>query len=1730
MRSANSNELNAEPSPETVPQTETGPQTDAGLSNGRFSAGALLAVNFDWEKWNVSLRERFCPNADEELNGILEDQRERMDALLQEIADQKKSRSLGQRILDIIFPRRRLRTLECAIRELEAEEPKRVKEGRVCHVSTENWEEFQSALTDGDMAAFLGKYLGKMDGSGRLSGHERDPKLEKIRSASIAVLGIMPRNLFAWEKLSSCAGDDEGPAFAAAVLSHALDLLNAKSDPVSEAGTRKLLGLRASVLFRLRCSQAAKMDELHEISLLRVPEESLRRCKALETLAKQELGDGNFDLAKNCAQAAVSLSPEDWEAHLLLGDALYRLENAEDAESEFLTARRLFLETHGGVQYTPLSGLETAGSETAGSETSSEAGASSHFFTPDDVRAVEKIAAEPYLAKAFAGVLLRLAFFMSIEERREETLFYCRECLKLDPEVSGARYLLAQEKYRADEFEDALAIFQELEGEEDGGPLCSWYCGEILWRLSREEEALPHLKKSLEMNVHPEAATALILQILQGLGRDAELLDFADRQIASGRKMTELYRARAMVFWKKNEDEKAVADLREALRIDPKSAEAWGELAVIFYSLLRFREALDAAESSLEIQPEQVRIRFLKAVCLNYFGRTAEARAILEPLLEEDPHSSDFLILSAQLAASEDDFQGAKEFYGRVLGTDPENQTALTGIADAYLHLEEWENAVTLLTSAIERRPDSVHFYFQRCLAALAAQKYEMAMEDVNFLIAKKPERSEAYVIRGRIRFAMKQPEAAIVDFQKAASLNPANFMAFQHSAEAKCSLGLHDAALSDLDAALEHSPKNAELLLQKISILMPLRRLEESAAAAEQILEWFPNHLKALFQRGAVRLNLHQYEEALADFDRVCSEDPDSSDLHFARALALNGLFRHEEALAEFDRVLEVQPDAPPVLAEKAMTFLLLNKKIKAKEMMDHVLRLEPENIRILNLRGGVFASMGKIANALRDFRRAIEIQPEYVPALNNLGHILAEIGDVEKGLEYLDSAIRIAPEWARPYLNRAQALIRMRKFEEADETIEAALRQARESGDEDSVVDALELRKKNEKFRAAAEENAHREENEFSTDDEQDTESSWDPELENDFEKPFTDADWTDLKEILENGMGFRGADGELADGELADGEETGEDGKDGGKPQDAELDGGGPGKDLFDGEADGEGEDDGTLDEFSEDDRRVIREFWQQMRRAIQRQKWHDFKGNQEFETEFHSEPKIRGGISEKNGMSDADGLSKEELSETGGKIGGGVDETVETTKKVPDDLAAEFPEFRDVPKITFWDSRILSIPLPEREEEEPVMVRWNYFNFDKKSLSELKEELRQQENLARERKRLRDGEDSEGTETGSDEDWSEIWEEDLSEDFDPEEEEKRKNLSLEETEELYEILNSLLRFMERDKNRPLRCRESEYWALDTPEQAADVEIFEGGWYVEKNFTAPIIINCASLLETLEQDYPAERKMSRTLWDAISKRTVLSADAEPESRTETEYFEDPAQEPRVYAPKIAFVRLREAPKTLFEILTRISEFLDEELQRSRSVLAREEVLERKNQLCGLMDLVMRNVMGGEPKDSMVIFTNFLTPGVLAAIMRSRIENEGAEIDYEELVERAGLELAEMWEDDETEFDELDFYDVEEWDPDEDFDEGFDGAFDEELDGEFDGGFEDGFNGGFDGEFEEEFDGEFEEGFDGEFEEGFDGEFGGFFREDGFPEDDADEEDGQNGPDGPEKDSGNG
>jgi len=1332
---------------------------------------------------------------------------------------------------------------------------------------------------------------------------------------------------------------------------------------------------------------------------------------------------------------------------------------------------------------------------------------------------MKAVMASPSLSRSFSRFLLRLAFLTSEMEHRADTFFYCREILKLDPELHEARYLLALEKYRANKLESALADFQELEEKTEELFPCVWHCGEILWRLSREEEALPYLRKSLKLDDYASAATALILQILQELQQDEALLEFASEQIAQGKKLVPLYRARAMAYWKKDENEKAISDLNQALRIDPNSADAWGELAVIFYSLMKYPEAMHAADTTLQLQPEQPRMKFLKAVCLHALGRLAESREILDPLLNESPEVTDFQLLRAQIASAEGDFQTAKEFYGKILAIDPQNPTAQSGIADAYLHLEEWENAVELLTSAIAQKPDSVHFYFQRCLAALAAQKFEMAMEDVNFLIEKKPERSETYVIRGRIRFAMKQPEAAIVDFQKAAALDPANFLAFQHLAEAKCSLGLHEAALSDLDTALEHSPKNTELLFQKIAILMPQHRAEEAVEAVDRILEWSPNDLKALFQRGAAKLNLRRFEEALADFDRVLQEDPVSNDPHFARALALNGLFRHEEALAEFDKVLENQPNAASVLAEKAMTYLLLNKKFKAKETMDKVLRLEPENIRILNLRGGVFASMGKIAQALRDFRRAVQIQPEYVPALNNLGHILAELGDLEKGLEYLDSAIQFAPEWARPYLNRAQALCRLRKFSEAEEAVKQALRQARNSGDEDSVVDALELRKNIEELQTESERELEENSGENELRESEENADSW-KEEESSFEDPSENEEWMDLENILK-AMEFDGMDEESADEDAEADSPSDPDAK---NNEDLDTE-----EEISEiGDTDAEDEE---LEEFSENDRHLIREFWQQMRRAIQRQKWQNFKGNQEFETDFHSDSDLNGNFQTKKEAKRSEDRAEctSSKSETETNAQNGAPAETETGRS---DIFSDFPEFRSVPKIQFWNDEILSFPFPEKENDEPVTIRWNYFNFDKKSLSELKEELRQQDELAKERIRLRDSEEAAALGAELDEDWIENWDEDLSEDFDQAEEEKRNDLSPEETERLYEILNQLLRFMERDRNRPLRCQESDYWALETPETETNTDGHQNDWYVEKNFTAPIIINCADLLEILEQEYPVERKMSRMLRETAVSNTdpsqkPLPRHAQQENGTELENAGTTPSKSWIYEPKLAFLRLREAPKTLFEILTRISEFLDEELQRSRSVLAREEVLGRKNQLCSLMDLVMKNVINGSPRESMIVFTNFLTPAVLTAIMRSRSENDGEEIDYDELIQKANFDLSEMWDGQNIELEELEFFEEDEWESEEDEWESEEDEWESEEDeweseeDEWESEEDEWESEEDEWESEEEFEDEWNTDDEDEFEDGFDDgssrepDFGRFFNGKDFPEEDEDDDD---------------
>lgn len=747
-----------------------------------------------------------------------------------------------------------------------------------------------------------------------------------------------------------------------------------------------------------------------------------------------------FQRAQLFLKRAVELDSSNAIYELTLAKVCFQTRNFTEAELHYRTAKALFL-------------LDLANQFPEMAENTNLRG---KFLE-------KRFREEPFFKKCYLGVLAGIALTTSILKKPEETLKVSQELLTLEPGNLEARLLNGTAEYDSLHLPKALEIFEEIIKTNPEIGLPYWYCGDILWHFDRLEEALPNLLMAVEKQTHLREAVKGVIYCLQSLEKNDELKQFCSKMISQGRKWFEVYHARGVAEFSMQQLEEAIQDLKAALKLNPRQESVWKDLAFIFYSAERYEETLHAAAQALKLNSDALEVGVLKTAALKALNRTDEALTETARILKKDPQNCDALILKAQLLRSKGELESARQTFSEALKKSPNHPIALSGRAAVLAEMGDFARALPDCSAAISAEPSMLRLYVQRALYCIQLKKFENALADCKFVLERNPRFPDVWLTRGEINLAMGKPEAAILDFQRAFGLNPQNVIPLIRSAEAKASLGLLKPALEDVEKALKIRPDETELEMQKVVLLTMLKQVEPALEYCSGILARNPDKLQIRFQRGSIFMNLQQFEDALADFEFVTKNDPNAMEPHFAKALVLNGLFRHEEALTELNRVLEIHPDFIPALSEKAMTYSTLGNAVHSMKLMEKILELDPKNVRILNFRGTVLANTKFHREAIEDFEKAVEIQPNYAPAHNNLGHMLALAGELMKGLEHLNTTLELSPDWPRPYLNRAAVFMKMRRIDDAENDIQTAMNLAKKVGDEDTLVDAIALKRKN-------------------------------------------------------------------------------------------------------------------------------------------------------------------------------------------------------------------------------------------------------------------------------------------------------------------------------------------------------------------------------------------------------------------------------------------------------------------------------------------------------------------------------------------------------------------------------------------------------------------------------------------------------------------------------------------
>jgi tetratricopeptide (TPR) repeat protein len=216
----------------------------------------------------------------------------------------------------------------------------------------------------------------------------------------------------------------------------------------------------------------------------------------------------------------------------------------------------------------------------------------------------------------------------------------------------------------------------------------------------------------------------------------------------------------------------AVAELNQAISLNPQYVEALGERGGARYSVKDYQGAIQDFTQAIKINPN-----FAEA----YIGRGAshfelknyqEAVQDLTQAIKINPNFSEAYIIRGGARLYQQDYQGVVQDFTQAIKMNPNSAEAYIGRGSARLELKDYQGVIQDLTQAIKLNPKYAQAsYMGLAVARINLRDYQGAVQDLTQAIKLNPNDGGAYMGRGSAYELLGKKQKAIADFQAAAQL-----------------------------------------------------------------------------------------------------------------------------------------------------------------------------------------------------------------------------------------------------------------------------------------------------------------------------------------------------------------------------------------------------------------------------------------------------------------------------------------------------------------------------------------------------------------------------------------------------------------------------------------------------------------------------------------------------------------------------------------------------------------------------------------------------------------------------------------------------------------------------------------------------------------------------------------------------------------------------------------------
>jgi tetratricopeptide (TPR) repeat protein len=527
----------------------------------------------------------------------------------------------------------------------------------------------------------------------------------------------------------------------------------------------------------------------------------------------------------------------------------------------------------------------------------------------------------------------------------------------------------------------------------------------------------------------------------------------------------------------------AAREYKEVLRLQPRLAEVYINLGLVYYAQSHFDESARALIQARKLKPR------MRGVCL-WLGidyvklrRPAQAVALLREAIRLDPKDklaqswlATALWNAGQIDAALIQLQAANarfpddpdllfalgEAYGKAATQQTEKlleESSGTALSDliygtTYAREREWHKAENHLRRAIERDPHLLEARLQLADAYLQQDHLPAAQEQIDQALLLAPRSSAALARSGELLLLTQQPAEGLARIQMAMEID---------SSEALDALELpardrlvrreenYDLVSRCRDAADKLEADQTSSRAQYVALAALYTMIADENAVLRNYQKINPTRSslrtsQSLMSQAMEDLHQHHYNEAEILLVSWLASHPSDRIARYHLALT-----RRQISMEQLERLLAIAPNSYHVHQMLGQFYVSLTMANEGSDGLQEDDKAIAEYLAVAAARpnlpdihfwlGHLYWKHGDADHALAELTQELELDPDHPEANGEIGAVLVAQERAAEAIPHLESAIRNMPDLWPAYRELGKAYAIEKNYARAEEVLKRAL-----------------------------------------------------------------------------------------------------------------------------------------------------------------------------------------------------------------------------------------------------------------------------------------------------------------------------------------------------------------------------------------------------------------------------------------------------------------------------------------------------------------------------------------------------------------------------------------------------------------------------------------------------------------------------------------------------------------